>query len=127
MHGAWGVVLKQATTELLMKCLRQVSRGEDAGVGRDSVGKYRRGAAKFRSTRGAAGLTAPQRAIVSLMTGASNKAIASSLGLNEQTVKNHLRRIFDKLQVADAVNALTAVDEGLVAPHDELSPTHAPS
>jgi len=129
VHGAWGVVLKQATTELLMKCLRQVSRGE-YWVGRDSVGdlvEALRNSGRTEAPPG--GLTARERQIVSLIvTGASNKAIASSLGLNEQTVKNHLRRIFDKLQVANRVElALTAVDKGLVAPHDELSPTHTPS
>jgi len=54
-----------------------------------------------------------------IVTGASNKSIAASLGLNEQTIKNHLRRIFDKLQVANRVElALTAVEKGLVAPGD---------
>ncbi|MBQ6644168.1 MAG: response regulator transcription factor [Saccharopolyspora sp.] len=47
-----------------------------------------------------------------LVRGSSNRQIARSLGISERTVKNHLRAIFTKLEVADrtsaAVKALTA-------------------
>jgi hypothetical protein len=56
------------------------------------------------------------------VTGASNKDIAWQLGLNEQTVKNHLRKVFDKLHVANRVElALAAVERRLVAPADTPS------
>ena len=38
-----------------------------------------------------------------MLKGASNKDIAWQLGLGEQTIKNHLRRIFAKLQVTNRV------------------------
>jgi DNA-binding NarL/FixJ family response regulator len=44
--------------------------------------------------------------------GASNKDIAWELTMGEQTVKNHLRRIFRKLNVANRVElALLAVEQ----------------
>ena len=41
--------------------------------------------------------TKERRVLRELLTGASNRAIASNLGLEEPTVKFHLRRIFRKL------------------------------
>jgi DNA-binding NarL/FixJ family response regulator len=118
VRGAWGVLLKQSTTELLIKCIRQVSRGE-YWVGRDSIGHLVDALRNpGRTGEHPGGLTPREREIVSLIvTGASNKDIAWRLGLNEQTVKNHLRKIFDKLHVANRVElALTAVERRLVAP-----------
>lgn len=123
VRGAWGVVRKQAGTDLLIKCIRQVSRGE-YWVGRDNVGDLvdaLRNPERLDAPPN--GLTPRERQIVSLIvTGASNKGIARALGLNEQTIKNHLRKIFDKLQVANRVElALTAVEKGFVAAR-ELAP-----
>jgi len=118
VRGAWGVLLKQSTSELLTKCIRQVSRGE-YWVGRESVGDLVEALRNpGRSDEQPGGLTPREREIVALIvTGASNKDIAWRLGLNEQTVKNHLRKIFDKLHVANRVElALTAVEQRLVVP-----------
>jgi DNA-binding NarL/FixJ family response regulator len=118
VRGAWGVLLKQSTSELLTKCIRQVSRGE-YWVGRESVGDLVQALRNPRRTdEQPGGLTPREREIVALIvTGASNKDIAWRLGLNEQTVKNHLRKIFDKLHVANRVElALTAVERRLVVP-----------
>jgi DNA-binding NarL/FixJ family response regulator len=124
VRGAWGVVPKHCATDLLTKCIRQVSRGE-YWVGRDSIGDLVDALRNpERTDVRAGGLTPRERQIVALIvTGASNKGIAGKLGLNEQTVKNHLRKIFDKLQVANRVElALTAVEKGLVGPGDSASP-----
>jgi len=120
VRGAWGLLLKQSTSDLLTKCIRQVSRGE-YWLGRDSVGDLVEALRNpSRSDDHAGGLTPREGEIVSLIvTGASNKDIAWQLGLNEQTVKNHLRKVFDKLRVANRVElALTAVDRRLVTPAD---------
>jgi len=117
MRGAWGVLYKHTATDLLTKCIRQVSRGE-YWVGRDSVGELVDALRNpVRSDARPGGLTPREREIVSLVvTGASNKDIAWQLVLNEQTVKNHLRKIFDKLQVVNRVElALAAVERHLVA------------
>jgi DNA-binding NarL/FixJ family response regulator len=118
VRGAWGVLLKHTATDLLTKCVRQVNRGE-YWVGRDSVGDLVEALRNpGRTDDNAGGLTPREREIVALIvTGASNKDIAWQLGLNEQTVKNHLRKVFDKLHVANRVElALAAVERRLVAP-----------
>jgi DNA-binding NarL/FixJ family response regulator len=125
VRGARGVVLKQAGADLLTKCIRQVSRGE-YWVGRDSVGDLvdaLRHPERIDERPG--GLTSRERQIVGLIvTGASNRGIAADLGLNEQTVKNHLHKIFDKLQVGSRVElALAAVERGLVGSADDPSAT----
>ncbi|MER6993159.1 helix-turn-helix transcriptional regulator [Saccharopolyspora hirsuta] len=40
-----------------------------------------------------------------LVRGGSNREIAKSLGISERTVKNHMRNIFRKLDVADRTSA----------------------
>jgi DNA-binding NarL/FixJ family response regulator len=50
----------------------------------------------------------------------SNKDIARHLGLSEQTVKNYLRRIFEKLNVANRVElALHAFEKQLISEQPE--------
>ena len=44
-----------------------------------------------------------QRLIRTAMRGATNKEIAARLGLREQTVKNHLSRVFRKVGVRNRV------------------------
>jgi DNA-binding NarL/FixJ family response regulator len=51
-----------------------------------------------------------------VVDGASNRDIAKNLGLSEQTVKNHLSNIFDKLGVSNRLElALYAVHHRLPA------------
>jgi len=53
--------------------------------------------------------------IASIVEGASNKDIGKQYGLSEQTVKNHLSNIFDKLGVSNRLElALYAVHHRLV-------------
>jgi DNA-binding NarL/FixJ family response regulator len=128
IRGAWGVLLKHTATDLLKKCIRQVSRGE-YWVTRDSVGDLvdaLRNPSRVDEQSG--GLTVREKEIVALIvTGASNKDIAWQLGLNEQTVKNHLRKIFDKLDVGNRVElALSAVERRLVSTVDAPTDITAP-
>jgi two-component system NarL family response regulator len=52
--------------------------------------------------------------VVSLAWGKSNKEIGATLGLAENTVKNHVKMILDKLGVADRTQAATtALQRGL--------------
>ena len=61
-------------------------------------------------------LTEREQDIVRLVTqGFRNKEIADKLSIGEQTVKNHLHNIFDKLGVADRLElALYALHHRLV-------------
>jgi DNA-binding NarL/FixJ family response regulator len=56
-----------------------------------------------------------QEVLRQLAVGASNKEIAASLGIAENTVKNHLKNILEKLHLENRVQAATfAVRAGLV-------------
>ena len=60
-------------------------------------------------------LSAREREIVSLVAqGYKNKEMAEKMFISEQTVKNHLHNIFDKLGVSDRLElALYAIHKGL--------------
>lgn len=103
-RGASGIVLKQAATERLLEGIRKVYRGEmwiDQRVAADVVKAITRPAIPPGGGEKAV-LTAREQEIVALVTrGFRNKEIAEKLFISEQTVKNHLHNIFDKLGVSD--------------------------
>ena len=119
--GARGVLLKDAATQLLSRCLRKVMAGE-FWVGRDSVADLVQMLKDMAqeggpgAAAGGAGLTARELQIVDeIVQGATNKHIAEKFQLSEQTVKNHLSNIFDKVGVSTRLElALYAVNHRLV-------------
>ncbi len=97
-RGARGLVLKQMATARLLEGIRKVHRGE--------LWINRRVAADVLKAAGqpvpGESLTAREKEVVKLVAqGFRNKEIAEKLSLSEQTVKNHLHAIFDKLGVSD--------------------------
>ncbi len=119
--GARGVVLKEAATEMLYKCIRAVMNGE-FWVGHERIDdlmrtlrQIERGAPRDPSP--ASRLTAREyQVIAAIIDGASNKDIGNEFGLSEQTVKNHLSNIFDKLGVSTRLElALYAVHHRLLS------------
>jgi DNA-binding NarL/FixJ family response regulator len=111
--GAWGVIMKSALADGLPECVRQVLSGE-LWVGVESVSPLI-SSLRAPATGGSPSLTPRELDIVRRVArGASNKDIAWQLHMGEQTVKNHLRRIFRKLHVANRVElALLAVENEL--------------
>jgi DNA-binding NarL/FixJ family response regulator len=113
-YGAWGVLSKATAAEVLADCVGQAMQGQrwsgDAGVAAPSAPTPRSPGTRSRS------LSFRENEIVELVaTGASNKEIASRLRLDEHAVKNNLRRIFKKLDVANRMGlAMLAIDQGLV-------------
>lgn len=116
-QGARGVVLKQAASDTLLEGIRKVYRGEMwidqrivAGV-MDAMSKPDSGGSPRRAL-----LTGRELEIVTLVAqGLRNKDISEQLSITEQTVKNHLHNIFDKLGVSDRLElALYALHHGLV-------------
>lgn len=109
LHGAWGVVLKATAGDVLPGCIAQVMKGEQ-WIGLESVKPL---VDSLRAPPGGSTLTPREVDIVKrVAVGAANKEIAARLKMSEQTVKNYLRRIFKKLQVANRVElALLAVEQ----------------
>jgi two-component system, NarL family, nitrate/nitrite response regulator NarL len=119
--GCSGIVLKQTAPELIVKSIRKVYAGEiwldshtTAAVMRQfaSPSDVMGGTGK---TRERSPLSQREREIVSLVAqGYKNKEMAEKMFISEQTVKNHLHNIFDKLGVSDRLElALYAIHKGL--------------
>ena len=118
-EGACGIILKQAVTDLLFKCIRTVMAGQ-YWVGREAVASVvsalRRARVPARSLP--FGLTPRQLTIVQeVAAGATNRDIATLLTMREDTVKHHLSSIYDKCGVSNRVElAMFAVNHGLLKP-----------
>ncbi|HXE74857.1 MAG TPA: response regulator transcription factor [Candidatus Xenobia bacterium] len=119
--GARGVVLKETSTELLLKSIRTVVSGQ-FWVGREAVTdlvKVLRDlvpAASEETRKKAFGLTPRELEIVSaIVLGYTNKDIARKYSISEDTVKHHLTNIFDKVGVSNRLElALFAIERRLV-------------
>ena len=119
--GAQGYLLKKIEPKALFDTLRGVMRGE-ASISRmmaaTLMGEIRRYAAN-RTGSGAnlnPALSPREIGVLELVTeGKTNKEIAGALGIAENTVKNHLKNILEKLHLENRVQAATfALREGLL-------------
>jgi DNA-binding NarL/FixJ family response regulator len=124
--GTSGIVLKQTATEMLIKSIRRVHAGEiwldshtTAAVIRQFVANDESPASQMPQPqsreRERSPLSQREREIVALVAqGFKNKEMAEKMFISEQTVKNHLHNIFDKLGVSDRLElALYAIHNNL--------------
>ena len=121
--GCSGIVLKQTAPDLIVKSIRKVHSGEiwldshtTAAVMRQfSIGVEPGSGVGGKSGRERSPLSTREREIVALVAqGYKNKEMAEKMFISEQTVKNHLHNIFDKLGVSDRLElALYAIHKGL--------------
>src|SRR5712672_3733101 len=119
--GTSGIVLKQTATELLIKSIRKVHAGEIWLDSHTTAAVMRQFSSPMESTplgsrdRDRSPLSQREREIVVLVAqGFKNKEMAEKMFISEQTVKNHLHNIFDKLGVSDRLElALYAIHKGL--------------
>jgi len=104
-RGVHAIVSREVEPELLVDCLRKVSKGEPWLDGRATqwvLEAYRTQGSRAASPRPKVQLTPKETLIVSCVTqGMKNKEIAIRVGTTEQVVKNYLRKVYDKLGVAD--------------------------
>lgn len=123
--GARGVILKDAVTEHLSACIRAVMQGQYWLEGRpvqNLVQVLRDLAAQTAPPpRKTFGLTARELEVVALITeGSTNKHIAQTFGISEETVKRHLTNIFNKLGVGNRLElALFALNHSLLPPAED--------
>jgi len=120
--GCCGIVIKQTQPELIVKSIRKVHSGEIWLDSHTTAAVMRQFASPGDALAGANGksrerspLSAREREIVALVAqGYKNKEMAEKMFISEQTVKNHLHNIFDKLGVSDRLElALFAIHKGL--------------
>lgn len=118
-NGALGYLVKKIEPEELFARLRGVAQGE-APVSRIMASRILREFARLGtespppdSTRS---LTPRERQVLRLVSkGLTNKEIGAQLHIAENTVKNHLRNILEKLHLQNRAQAAAyAVREGLV-------------
>jgi two-component system nitrate/nitrite response regulator NarL len=118
--GARGIVLKDAPTEVLFKSVRAVVDGR-YWVGQKPVSDLLEALHPYvtpadEQAKKQFGLTSREMDVVgAVVSGFTNRDIAGKYSISEQTVKHHLRNIFDKLGVSNRLElALFAINHGLV-------------
>jgi two-component system nitrate/nitrite response regulator NarL len=116
--GARGVVLKQSATDLLLKSILKVQSGE-IWLDNRMTAEVMRAFSKSSESgprREKPLLSDREREIVQLVAqGFRNREIGEKLFISEQTVKNHLHNIFDKLGVSDRLElALYALHHKII-------------
>jgi DNA-binding NarL/FixJ family response regulator len=115
--GARGVVWKQSASALLLKSIRKVNAGEiwlDNRMTAELIDAFKK-SSDSGARREKPLLSPREKEIVHLVAqGFRNREIAEKLFISEQTVKNHLHNIFDKLGVSDRLElALYAIHHRL--------------
>jgi len=123
--GCSGIVLKQTAPDLIVKSIRKVNAGEiwlDSHTTAAVMRQFATPGSEMAASSGSGAkgrerspLSTREREIVALVAqGYKNKEMAEKMFISEQTVKNHLHNIFDKLGVSDRLElALYAIHKGL--------------
>jgi two-component system, NarL family, nitrate/nitrite response regulator NarL len=123
--GARGVVLKDAVVEHLSACIRAVMQGQYwlEGCPVQNLVQVLRDltAQTAPPSRKTFGITGRELEVVALITeGSTNKHIAQTFGISEETVKRHLTNIFNKLGVGSRLElALFALNHNLLPPETD--------
>lgn len=124
--GAQGYLLKSVEPDELFRTLRGVVHGEafvTPSMAAKILDEFARQPRARKHEAPASGLSPREHEVLELLTrGAVNKEIAAALAISENTVKNHLKSIMEKLHVENRVQIVAhALREGLVKPHDPCS------
>jgi DNA-binding NarL/FixJ family response regulator len=113
--GVVGYLSREASTNDIVAAVRAVTRGEAVCPPHLTllllryVNRLMKSAPIYR-LKAEHGLTRRQQQLLSLVEkGWTNKEIACSLNLSEQTVKNHIHRILRRVQAEDRYQAVEAV------------------
>src|ERR1700724_2764146 len=136
-RGAHSIVSREIEPEILVECLRKVAQGEswlESHAVAWVLEAYRTQGVRPAGSRPKVSLMPKESLIVSCVTqGMKNKEIALRVGTTEQVVKNYLRKVYDKLGVADRLELALyclnhhVVDNAKVPPLPSASQSAAPS
>jgi len=106
--GASGYLPKSAEPAELMTAIRAIHGGGRYFPAQIDAALAKRAGREELSDR-------EKQVLDALVKGRSNKEIAFALGISENTVKVHTTRVFEKLGVADRLEAVTAaIQRGIV-------------
>jgi RNA polymerase sigma factor (sigma-70 family) len=107
--GALGYLQKSSSRDALLAAIRSVARGE-----RSLPADLEK---RLQDRLSEPEITPREREILTLVTrGNANKEIAATLGISEDTVKQHVSRILMKLKVNDRAQATAeAIRRGIVS------------
>jgi DNA-binding NarL/FixJ family response regulator len=123
-NGAAGVILKSVVPQLFVECARRVTAGEKWIPIRKVPNQAKLPeASSAQPPRPVDTLTRREKTIISyLMQGWHNKEISKHLSVREQTVKNYLHAIYDKVGVYDRLElVLYAIHQRLELPPVEAT------
>jgi DNA-binding NarL/FixJ family response regulator len=117
--GAQGYLLKKMEPEEFLSMLRGISQGEapiSRAMASKILGEFGRRAKGHQSEDPTARLTPREHEVLQILTqGGTNKEIACTLCVSENTVKNHLKNILAKLHLQNRVQAVAyALRVGIV-------------
>ena len=121
--GAAGFLVKDAPGEEILRAARLVASGEayldPAVTGRVLAAYWASAVPDVQAQARLRELTARELEVLRLIgRSASNTEIAEQLVIGEGTVKTHIGRIFDKLELRDRAAAIVfSFDQGLVSPN----------
>jgi DNA-binding NarL/FixJ family response regulator len=129
-RGAHGIVSREVEPESLVECLRKVAQGEpwlETRAVTWVLEAYRTQGTRPAGSRPKVQLTPKESMIVSCVTqGMKNKEIAVRVGTTEQVVKNYLRKVYDKLGVADRLELALFCLNNRVVDNESRAKTAAP-
>ena len=117
--GVAGVLARSAEPEIFVKSARAVVRNHlCVPKGKSGPPSPSQEDSRSEGRRPADTLTRREKSIIAcLVQGWRNREIANSLSISEQTVKNHLRAVYDKVGVSDRLElALYAIHQKLELP-----------
>lgn len=100
-EGARGYVMKESPIEIITAAVRSAHAGEVYMS--DDVRRI------YETRKAQPGLARRESEVLTLVAqGMNNRAIGEKLGVSENAVKMHLKRIYFKLNVSDRAEAVTA-------------------
>jgi DNA-binding NarL/FixJ family response regulator len=124
-YGAKGYLLKNAEPEELVQAIYHVAKGESIILplmATKLLTEFQSLASgkKKKHDEDEAGLSSREREVLQLVAkGATNREIADSLYISENTVKTHLQNIMEKLHLANRSQAAAyAIEKGLLSKKD---------
>lgn len=124
-RGADGYLLKDLQPEELFEQLRRIGQGEvplSPGMTGKLLNQLARGSRVVSKSEASDLLSERECEVLALVVeGLTNREVGEELGIARNTVKNHLRSIYAKLDVKNRTEAAAyAVGQGLVRPPDTV-------